>query len=62
MKFNFLCLFGFHKWGEKTNIREDSNNFLLLFLPFFIICMIFGLPKICDRKCLRCGKTKTFDL
>lgn len=55
---NIRCLFG-HKWSRPYNIREKPLSFLSVFLLFTY--NFFGYPKICDKRCLRCNKVKTFD-
>lgn len=55
-----LCWFGIHDWGRQDNIREGKADASILFLPFFLMTMFLGPPRVCDRKCLRCGKVKEF--
>ncbi len=55
-----LCWIGIHNWGPEENIRDDKADPLLLFTPFLLMAVFFGMPKICDRKCSRCGKVKEF--
>lgn len=66
------CLLGFHDWGRQENVRLApaspppsnciSNAIYMMTLPLVVLAEVFtGPPKECDRKCLRCGCTKTFD-
>ena len=56
-----FCWFGFHDWGKQNNIRNTCHkDDLFMMLPFFFIYAFLGSPKVCDRKCLRCGKVKEF--
>lgn len=56
-----LCWFGIHDWGKQTNIRDGqwAEEAVLFPIAFFAI-LLGATPRICDRKCLRCGKVKEF--
>lgn len=48
-----LCWLGIHDWGRQYNIRGGCDSNIVL------LAMLFHHPR-CDRKCVRCGKVKTF--
>lgn len=56
------CLFGYHEWGNQENIRDKDMGGLWLLTPLFLLFMFCGLPKECDKRCLKCGKIKVFDV
>lgn len=51
-----LCLFGRHDWGGQRNVRGGygGNH------PLGALIGLVTNPRLCDRTCLRCGKTKEF--
>ena len=59
-----LCWFGIHDWGKQTNVRTTTWPDEAIFLPIAILAILASIlgiqPRVCDRKCLRCGKTKEF--
>ena len=60
---NLKCLLGYHDWGKQTNIREkkfDTDAALLMPVIFLAILDLFP-SRVCERRCLRCNKVKTFD-
>lgn len=54
-----ICFFLWHKWSGQYNIRPIKNltGMGLLLFPWLAF---LPEPKECDRKCLRCGRVKTF--
>ena len=57
-----LCWFGIHDWGKQTNIRTTTwADEVVAFSSIALLASIMGIqPRVCDRKCLRCGKVKEF--
>jgi hypothetical protein len=56
-----LCWFGIHDWGKQTNIRDGAWSEAALLFPITLFAILIGAkPRVCDRKCLRCGKIKEF--
>jgi hypothetical protein len=52
------CLFGYHVFGKPENVRDADIGIAALFLAPFL--MFAGFPKVCDKKCHRCGFVKEF--
>jgi hypothetical protein len=56
-----LCWLGVHDWGRQDNVREgEYDDSLLFFSLLMLLALIIGKPRVCDRKCLRCGRVKEF--
>jgi hypothetical protein len=52
----FLCWLGLHDWGAQENVRGGStSNSVAIAILFEVLS-----PRVCNRRCLRCGKVKEF--
>lgn len=56
-----LCWLGVHDWGGQSNVRNgEFDDRIMLLGPLALLALFMGPPKVCDRRCLRCGTEKTF--
>lgn len=56
------CLFRGHKYGLPMNVRDADMGIVALFMVPIAIITGVPMPKVCDKKCRRCGKVKEFSM